>query len=110
MSIAPLDTLPLFTYGTLLDPLFAAAMLEHPVSAEPATLLDHELVTLPGFGFPVVVATEGRQVRGRRSHESGVASHSQGIPEDGRPSVVPFPSSVSYPDWGQTCSERAISR
>lgn len=57
--------LPLFAYGTLTDEALVAGLLERPVRAEPARLLDFELVELEGFGYPAVFAAEGEEVEGR---------------------------------------------
>jgi len=61
---APLS-LPLFVYGTLLDPAFVANLLERPFIPEPADLLDFELLELAGLPYPVVQVAAGERVRGR---------------------------------------------
>lgn len=58
-------TLPLFVYGTLLNPEFVANLLERPFIPESAELLDFELFDLPGLPYPVVVAAPGSRVQGR---------------------------------------------
>lgn len=57
--------LPLFAYGTLTDEALVAGLLERPVEAEAARLLDFELVELEGFGYPTVFAAEGEEVEGK---------------------------------------------
>ena len=57
--------LPLFAYGTLVDPTFVSALLERPVHAEPAVLTDFQLVPLTGIAYPVVVEAPGNEVQGR---------------------------------------------
>jgi len=58
-------SLPLFVYGTLLDPAFVANLLERPFIPELAELLDFELLELPGLPYPVVWTAPGQRVRGR---------------------------------------------
>jgi gamma-glutamylcyclotransferase (GGCT)/AIG2-like uncharacterized protein YtfP len=58
-------TLPLFAYGTLTDEALVAGLLERPVRAEAARLLDFELLELEGFGYPTVFAAEGEEVEGK---------------------------------------------
>ncbi len=62
LSEAP--PLPLFVYGTLIDPVFAGRLLERRVVAEPAVLLDHERGELPGLGYAVVVPAPGHSTEG----------------------------------------------
>lgn len=62
--LAPV-TLPLFVYGTLLDPEFVANLLERPFIPESAELFDFELLDLPGLLYPVVQAASGSKVQGR---------------------------------------------
>jgi gamma-glutamylcyclotransferase (GGCT)/AIG2-like uncharacterized protein YtfP len=57
--------LPLFAFGTLRDPTFVSALLERPVSAEPAVLTGFELVQLQAIAYPVVVEAHGKEVQGR---------------------------------------------
>lgn len=61
---APLS-LPLFVYGTLLDPAFVANLLERPFIPEAAELLGFELLELGGLPYPVVQSAPGERVRGR---------------------------------------------
>jgi gamma-glutamylcyclotransferase (GGCT)/AIG2-like uncharacterized protein YtfP len=56
--------LPLFTYGTLLEEEFTGRLLEHPVVAEPASLLDYKMVELADLSYPVVFDSEGGSVEG----------------------------------------------
>lgn len=57
--------LPLFVYGTLLDPDLATGLLERPVASEPATLVDFEIVRIEGSPLPTIFAAEGETVAGR---------------------------------------------
>lgn len=57
--------LPFFAYGTLTDEALVTGLLEHPVQAEAARLLDFELLEIEGFGYPTVFAAEGEDVEGR---------------------------------------------
>ena len=57
--------LPLFTYATLLDESFTGGILERPVVAEPAILLDFELLKIQGFAFLTAFYAPGDTVRGR---------------------------------------------
>jgi gamma-glutamylcyclotransferase (GGCT)/AIG2-like uncharacterized protein YtfP len=58
-------TLPLFVYGTLLDEIFVANLLERAVGAEPARLLDFELLALEGFPYPLAFFAPGETLAGR---------------------------------------------
>ena len=58
-------SLPLFAYGTLLDPTFASQLLERPVLPEPAELLDFERLDLLGLPYPVVGQAPGKKVVGQ---------------------------------------------
>lgn len=62
---APPRDLPLFTYGTLLDPEFAARLLERPVTPAPARLLDFELLRVESMPFATVFDAPGEVVDGR---------------------------------------------
>jgi gamma-glutamylcyclotransferase (GGCT)/AIG2-like uncharacterized protein YtfP len=55
----------LFAYGTLTDERFVARLLERPVAARVAELLDFEHLEPAGFGYPVVFAAEGARVAGK---------------------------------------------
>jgi len=55
----------LFAYGTLTDERFVARLLERPVAAREAELLDFEQLEPAGFGYPVVFAAEGARVAGK---------------------------------------------
>jgi len=55
----------LFAYGTLTDPRFVARLLERPVAARDAELLDFEWLEPEGFGYPAVFARAGSRVAGR---------------------------------------------
>lgn len=57
--------LPLFAYGTVLDPTFLGHLLERPVDTEPAALLDFQLVDLPELPSPVICEAPGQRVPGR---------------------------------------------
>ncbi len=57
--------LPLFAYGTVLEPTFLGHLLERPVEAEPASLVDFQLVELPDLPSPVICEAPGKQVAGR---------------------------------------------
>ena len=56
--------MPLFVYGTLVDAVFTARLLERPVKIEPARLLDFELLTLAGLSYPTVFDAPGQVVGG----------------------------------------------
>jgi gamma-glutamylcyclotransferase (GGCT)/AIG2-like uncharacterized protein YtfP len=56
--------LPLFAYGTLADAGFVARLLERPVAAEPAELLEFSRVEPEGFAYPVVFAEPGGRTPG----------------------------------------------
>lgn len=62
--LEPVTDLPLFVYGTLTDRAFVGHLLEHPVAAEPAQLVDFERRSLLGFDYPVVVEAPGERVEG----------------------------------------------
>lgn len=55
----------MFVYGTLLDTEFAARLLEKPVQAEAARLLDFELLRLEGLAYPTVFEAPGEVVEGK---------------------------------------------
>ncbi|MGH7570907.1 MAG: gamma-glutamylcyclotransferase family protein [Gemmatimonadota bacterium] len=63
-SLGPPAALPLFGYGTLLDPEFTSRLLEREVASEPARLLDFELLTLEGLAYPTVFEAPGEVVAG----------------------------------------------
>lgn len=63
-AIAP-AVLPLFVYGTLLDPEFVSHLLERQVVAEPARLVGFELLQLPGLPYPVVCEAPEEELPGR---------------------------------------------
>jgi len=54
----------LFAYGTLADPRFVARLLERPIGAEPAELLDFLRVEPVGFAYPVVLEAAGERTAG----------------------------------------------
>lgn len=54
----------LFAYGTLTDARFVARLLERPVAAEPAELLDFLRVEPVGFAYPVVLESPGERTAG----------------------------------------------
>lgn len=54
----------LFAYGTLADARFVARLLERPVAAEPAELLDFLRVDPVGFAYPVVLEAAGEKTAG----------------------------------------------
>lgn len=62
---APSPPRPLFAYGTLLDPGFVERLLERPVEAVDAELLDFEIVRIEGAPYPTLFAAEGETVPGR---------------------------------------------
>lgn len=64
-SLGPAPTLPLFAYGTLLDSVFTARLLEREITAVPARLLDFELVGLEGLPYPTLHEAPGSVVEGR---------------------------------------------
>jgi len=55
----------LFAYGSLTDARFVARLLERPVAARAAELLDFECLEPAGVGAPVVFAAEGARVAGQ---------------------------------------------
>ena len=63
--LEPVTDLPLFVYGTLADRTFVGHLLEHPVAAEAAELVDFERLELLGFDYPVVVEAPGENVEGQ---------------------------------------------
>jgi gamma-glutamylcyclotransferase (GGCT)/AIG2-like uncharacterized protein YtfP len=63
LSEAP--PLPLFAYGTLIDPVFTGRLLERRLVPEPAVLLDHALAKLPGVSYAVAVPAPGRRAEGQ---------------------------------------------
>jgi hypothetical protein len=65
VMLGPPRFLPLFTYGTLLDPGFTSRLLERPVGAHEARLLDFELLQLVGFPHATVFEAPGEVVEGR---------------------------------------------
>ncbi len=62
--ISPLTDLPLFVYGSLLDPGFLERLLGRAVEGEPAVLLDHRLGALAGLPYPIVSPAPGSRVEG----------------------------------------------
>lgn len=64
-SLPPPRDLPLFVYGTLVDETFTTGLLERSVAAEPAVLLDFELVTVEGMPLATVFEAPGEVVEGR---------------------------------------------
>jgi gamma-glutamylcyclotransferase (GGCT)/AIG2-like uncharacterized protein YtfP len=58
----------LFAYGTLTDARFLARLLERPVAARDAELLDFERLEPEGFGYPVLFAAAGARVAGKVYH------------------------------------------
>ncbi|MDX1660599.1 MAG: gamma-glutamylcyclotransferase family protein [Gemmatimonadota bacterium] len=64
-TLGPPRELPLFTYGTLLDPEFTGRLLEHPVEAVGARLLDFELLRVESMPFATVFEAPGEVVEGR---------------------------------------------
>ena len=52
------DALPLFVYGTLMDPAVRARVLgvQALVTARPARLTGYRRLAIPGFEYPVVAA------------------------------------------------------
>lgn len=65
MTAAHAPALPLFVYGTLLDEPFTSSLLERRVTAEPARLLDFELLRIEGFPFATAFFAPGETVEGR---------------------------------------------
>lgn len=63
-GLPPPRDLPLFAYGTLADPAFAARLLERAPDHEPARLLDFERLHLEGFDYPTVFEAAGETVDG----------------------------------------------
>ena len=55
----------IFVYGTLLDETLAGNILERAVRAEPARLLDFELLRLEGFPYPIAFYALGEVIEGR---------------------------------------------
>src|SRR5512143_1980311 len=55
----------LFAYGALTDARFVARLLERPVAARAAELLDFECLVPEGAGAPVVFAAAGARVAGQ---------------------------------------------
>lgn len=64
-ALPPVPDLPLFAYGTLLDPGFTRQLLEKPVPSVPARLLDFELLRIEGMPLPTVFEAPGEVVDGR---------------------------------------------
>lgn len=64
-ALAPPRDLPLFTYGTLLDPEFAGRLLERPVQPASARLLDFELLRVEAMPVATVFEAPGEVVEGR---------------------------------------------
>ena len=62
--ISEAPPLPLFAYGTLIDPVFTSRLLERRLLAEPAELLDHIRGVLPGLGYEVAVPSLGERIEG----------------------------------------------
>ena len=58
------EPLPLFVYGTLVDPVFTANLLEHAVAPVEARLPGFEEVRFEGFEYSTVLASEGGSVTG----------------------------------------------
>ncbi|MGH7550521.1 MAG: gamma-glutamylcyclotransferase family protein [Gemmatimonadota bacterium] len=63
-SLGPPAGLPLFVYGTLLDPEFTSRLLEREVATEEARLLDFEVLTVEGLSYPTVFEAPGEVVAG----------------------------------------------
>ncbi|HUP02037.1 MAG TPA: gamma-glutamylcyclotransferase family protein [Gemmatimonadota bacterium] len=59
------EELPLFVYGTLLDPTFTGRLLDHPVTTVEARLPDFEILRLEGLPFPALFEAPGEIVEGR---------------------------------------------
>lgn len=57
--------LPLFVYGTLLEPLFVERLLEHPVTVDRARLTGYRVTMLTGFNWPVLIPADGEVVEGQ---------------------------------------------
>ena len=55
-----MSSLPLFVYGTLLDPSVRARVLgvKQEVTARPARLAGYRRLVIPGFEYPVIAAGE----------------------------------------------------
>lgn len=64
-TLEPTRDLPLFTYGTLVDPEFAGRLLERVVDPEPARLLDFELLRVESMPLATVFGAPGEGVDGR---------------------------------------------
>ncbi len=65
-SEAPdLRPLPVFAYGSLLEPAFLERLVEHPVASEPARLYGYCVEILSTFQWPILVAKHGELVAGR---------------------------------------------
>ena len=60
-SVPPL---PLFVYGSLVDPRFVGRLLEKAVEFVPARLLDFQAVYLEGFEYPTLADDPGCVVEG----------------------------------------------
>lgn len=65
MTVGAPEPLPLFVYGTLLDPRFTAGLLERAVESEPATLQEFEILRIEGSPLPAIFAADGETVAGR---------------------------------------------
>ncbi len=57
--------LPLFAFGSHLESEFISHMLERPMDAEPADLLDFELLELAGLDASIPLEAPGKKIRGR---------------------------------------------
>ncbi len=64
-SIVPPMVRSLFAVGRLADESFVARLLERPVAASAAELLDFEALVPEGFGDAVIFAAEGARVPGK---------------------------------------------
>jgi gamma-glutamylcyclotransferase (GGCT)/AIG2-like uncharacterized protein YtfP len=64
-NIVPPQVRTLFAYGTLADERFVAALLERPVGATAAELLDFVAFEPPELGAPIVLASAGARVAGK---------------------------------------------
>lgn len=64
-TLEPPRDLPLFAYGTLVEPEFAGRLLERPVDPEPARLLDFELLRVESMPVASVFDAPGETVDGR---------------------------------------------
>lgn len=63
-TLGPPRDLPLFTYGTLLDPEFAGRLLERPMKPIPARLLDFDLLRVESMPLASVFDAPGEVVEG----------------------------------------------